>query len=46
MIKIENSVVYPDRWWIRIGKTTHELDTNEILELIREAKRVNKEWKN
>lgn len=45
MIKIENSVVYPDRWWIRIDKTTHEVGVEDIKELIREAKRIVKEWK-
>ena len=45
-IRIEQSIVYPERWFLKLNGATINLTTEEVEELINEARRVNKSWKN
>jgi hypothetical protein len=43
MVKIEQSVVYPEVWFIKLDKATIQITKEEVLDIIDEARRLNKE---
>lgn len=48
-ISIEQSMVYPERWFLKMNGTRQisiQLTEDELKEFINEARRVHKSWKN
>lgn len=44
-IKIEQSTVYPDVWFIKLERSTIQITLEEVKEIIQESRRLYKELK-